>query len=134
MERSRKSSINKISGGSVEEKSAALSRFVDSFENPIDPDGFTKHEREKTPEEKEIIDGVISQVGEFLQEYGAERLSVTSDHIRILDESRFDDAELAQFKKIFSTAKGLYSPETQDVWIFSSKMKSPLFLSKEVVA
>lgn len=128
MEGERKSSIHKISGGTDIQKEATLAKFADTFSNPA----HLKFEREKTPVEKEIIEGAISEMSDFLQGYGARPLPITVDHVHILDENKLSGDDLTIFKERYSSAKGFYRPASQDIWLFASKMKSPLMTAKIV--
>lgn len=124
-----RSSIDKISGATPDQKETIERQFSNAFENP---ERSTTYERKKTPEEQKVIEETISVTADFLKEYGAKSLTITADHVHILDESKLTEDELVDFKKRYPTSKAFYRPGGQDIWIFSSKIKSPLTLARVV--
>lgn len=125
--RSFESSIHSVRGPDHEQgqKVQVLfeALFSDEAQRPV------KYEREKTPEEMRVIEGVIAVTSSFVEEFGAKPITITPNHIHVLDEDRLDAKERAFFEEKFSMAKGFYRTENQDIWIFSSKIKSPLMLA-----
>lgn len=124
MENPRQSSIHTFSGGSEKQREIAKARLEKIF--AAIPDKESIHEREKTPEEIEIIEAVIAKMNMFLSVYGAQPLAIKPRHIHILDERKLDEKELELLKKRHPKSKGFYRPATQDVWLLTPANKSPL--------
>ncbi len=111
----RASSISKISGGTVEQKREAEKNFTDKFSSEQSlPDYY---EREKTDEEKELIQSIVGKLNAFLLQYGATPLNISHDNIQLLDRDRMNEIDKARFDK----KHGFYKQSTQKVGLVVSQ-------------
>jgi len=76
-------------------------------------------EREKTEREIHIISDVLSQLPDFLAEYGMKSLEITLDHIHVVDEASLTQDERNLYG-IPDEAGGSYMEGRQGVVVFSS--------------
>jgi hypothetical protein len=60
---------------------------------------FEDWEREKTPEEREIIQGIISKLPEFVKRFDGKPLPLIEDHVHVVDENKVSDEVLEMLKK-----------------------------------
>jgi len=75
----------------------------------LEKQGLEAFEREKTPEEMEIIFNVLDRMPDFIREYGSvpERF-VSAEQVHILDETKADSEEVRSMLE--SGTAGTYSP------------------------
>ena len=76
-------------------------------------------EREKTKEEKEIIDGIIANFSKFITGYGGTPLAVKPEHIHVLDTSKIksDLERQAVEEKIKKGEGGWFIPDSENVTV-----------------
>ena len=87
MEEENKHSIKKVVGVSKDIETAALSNFEDKFENQP----TYSYEKEKTPEDIEIISLVNQATNDIMQKYGWKSVDIPSDNIHIIDYKKWKD-------------------------------------------
>jgi hypothetical protein len=73
-------------------------------------------EREKTPEEIQIIKRILESMPEFVKRYGGKPIDITLDHIKILDINKCDEETRKKFKE--SPDPGGYVNVGQFIYIF----------------
>ena len=112
----RRSAISRIVGFPELEEKELLEQTKEAFADQK-PYPF---EREKTERELRIINGVLSKLPEFLDEYGVKPLALTPAHIHVADESALAGGRKREFG-IPDEAGGLYVEETQGVVAFSEE-------------
>lgn len=76
---------------------------------------FEEWEREKTLEEQEIIEGILSKLPDFVKKYGGEPLALTEDHVHIVDEEKVTE----DIRKEFSGSGAKYNFLNQFVVVFA---------------
>ena len=86
----RLSGLVRVVGGTPEEEKDALKKVADNYFNKQE---FYDAEREKTPEEMEIIKGILTRLPEFVKKYGGKPVPLTPDHIHVLDFNRMSEEE-----------------------------------------
>jgi nitrogen regulatory protein PII-like uncharacterized protein len=118
----RTSAISTVSGGKQEQKERVLESFKEMFLQK----GLRREEREKTPEEREIIEAVIEKLLVFLNEYDVRPLSLGVHHIHMIDKEKLSEKELEEVEKMFPTNTGFYLVEPQGVVMLTWKLLSPL--------
>lgn len=109
-EEEAKSSLYQIVGLNEENREFAKEDFQLAFEDQDSQDW----EREKTPEEREIIDDVLKRIPEFVKQFGGKRLPITQDHIHIIDEQRVP----VEQKPEFATKAGGFDFVNQAIEIY----------------
>jgi len=129
MNSERLSAIHKVSGGTKEQQEKIANGFVDEF---LTIKSYKDEEREKTPEEKEIIESIVTELNTFLSQYGARPLELKDTHIHILDRSKMSQEAVDYLEMRFPTASGYYQKETQDIIVLGWKIISPLELAKVI--
>lgn len=92
-EPNRESGILKVIDVEPEEELEILKKFKEKFQHPDLPPEIQKIEKEKTPEEVEIIEGINGYLPEFINEYGGQPLKVSPENIIFLDESKFTEKQ-----------------------------------------
>ncbi|MCX6723872.1 MAG: hypothetical protein NT155_01700 [Candidatus Staskawiczbacteria bacterium] len=95
-------------------------------------------EREKSPEELEIISQISSCIPEFIEKYGGDPAPIKPEHVHIIDFDKVDLSELTeeQREKIDNAKNkvgGRYRPYKQAVSIFIlPEMESRLYFAQRV--
>ena len=125
----RLSSVNKVEGGTEEEQKKVSDNLDEEF---LTEKLYKNEEREKTPEEKEIINAVITELNDFLSKYDAKPLNLKDTHIHILDKSKMSEKSIDYFEKYCQTSSGYYQQENQDVIVLGWKIISPLELARVI--
>lgn len=88
----RESGVQRFVGFTSEEEKNFSEHFRKLFEDQKDPEiTFKKYEREKTEEEKLMFAAILEKLPEFIKKYGGNPLSITLDHVHILDIEKMDD-------------------------------------------
>lgn len=95
----RESGVSKIVGATPEEEQVGRGDIKELFDNPrgreilIGEKRFSLEaiEREKTPEEKEVIAGILEKMPEFVKRYGGTPVNVSENHIHIVDANKLDE-------------------------------------------
>ncbi len=99
--------MTRIVGLEEDQEQELLAIYSEFFETK---QKFLKHEVEKTPEQKEIIDFINQKLPEFLRRYGAEPLNISEDKVHILSPDQFR-----------GSTEGIYLPGDQTIYIKDSK-------------
>ena len=86
----RTSSLVRVVGTSPEKEKEILD-YIKAED--FDKQEFDKLEREKTPEELEIINGVMSRMPDFVKKYGGTPVQLKSEHIHIIDSNKLPEEE-----------------------------------------
>ncbi|MDD4804254.1 MAG: hypothetical protein PHN69_03695 [Candidatus Pacebacteria bacterium] len=109
----KESGINRVVGFESNTEEEFLTYFKNRFEtNPPD-----LKEKEKTPEQLEIINRINHEMQEFLAQYGVKAIEILPDNIHILDRSKFTEEELKKIQEKNKTELGFYSATRQSVMI-----------------
>jgi hypothetical protein len=74
--------IRRVQGVSPEREEQMLSYFAGYFEGQR-PD--PKLEREKTPEEQEVLEGIVASMPDFIQRYGGEPIVLKPEYMHVID-------------------------------------------------
>ncbi len=130
MNSERLSSINKVAGGTEEQQKIVHETYEQEF---LTEKFIEKGEREKTPEEKEIIAALVMELNDFLGKYGAKPLNLEETHIHILDKSKMSQEELENFEKTYPDSFGFYQAEEQGVVISGWDVLNHLELANMIV-
>lgn len=93
----RESVISKVLGATPEEEQEILEKFRNDFEHPDLAQKLHIIEKEKTPEEIEIIESINAHMGEFLKEYGGQPIKITPEKIIFLDENKLTNELLEKY-------------------------------------
>ena len=109
-EEKRTSGVYKIVGFGKEEEQFIKEDFADLFEDQ----DFEEWEREKTPEEKEIINRIILRLPEFIKQFGGTPLALTQDHVHIIDEQKLPE----KYRGEMSLRAGGYNTTDQHVEVY----------------
>jgi len=126
----RQSSIHKILGGTEEEQKKALENASEKFSTPL---FYEDVERRKTPEEEEVIAFVVSQMADFLQDYGVLSLPINSSHVHIFDDSIMTERVRDWMEKEHpNPAEAFCDQNSQQIVVFGWKLKSLLDLAQIV--
>ena len=119
-------SINKITGKHPEN----ISKF---FENEFMTAKVYEHdERDKTPEENEIIKSIIERINEFLKNYGAKSLNLENRHVHILDKTKMSKETFEFLEKEYPESNGFYIKEKQAIVVLGWKIISLLDLARVI--
>lgn len=94
-ESKRETGVSRFVGFSSEEEREVLKKAKNLFENQGDKkileNELRLFEREKTPEEIEMINDILSNMPEFVKKYGGDFPPITTDHIHILDNRKLPE-------------------------------------------
>jgi hypothetical protein len=123
--RERDGGVSRIIGATPEEEIDALeyerSLFKDQSgkEVTIGEKKFRMEdvEREKTPEEREIIAGILAKMPEFVKQCGGTPVNLSEDHIHIIDRGKLDEETQRQLKE--SRMMGMQDTNQAAIFIFS---------------
>jgi hypothetical protein len=129
MNSERPSSLHKVSGGTDEQQEKVSHDFKKEFETKK---FYEDAEREKTPEEKEIIDAVIRELNDFLGQYGAQPLDIENNHISILDKSHMTQDTFEYLEECYPDNPAFYKPDTQHIVVLSWKIPSHILFAKYI--
>lgn len=121
-EEKRETGVSRLVGFSPEEEKEVLKQaeniFKDQSNKKILESDIKLFEREKTPEEIEMINDILSKMPEFVSKYGADLPPVIADHIHILDEKNL--TKEAREEKAKNPENGGYVPAQQFAYIFDT--------------
>ncbi len=102
----RESGVSRIVGVTPEEEQSALKGAKEIFNDMSEKEIFIGErkfkvedlERDKTPEEKEVILGILEKMPEFVKQYGGSPINISENHIRILDINKLDEESQGKIK------------------------------------
>lgn len=123
------SGINRVVGFGSEKEDDLLQYFKKIFENKI-PE---LNEKEKTTEEKQIIERVNSSMYDFLSQYGIDPIKVPLKNIHILDKTKITKEEFDKIKEKFGTENGFYAASTQSIIILKDYYSNKLSFTNTLV-
>ncbi|MBU4204601.1 hypothetical protein KKE19_01520 [Patescibacteria group bacterium] len=109
-EQERISSFSRITGASREEEKNFLEVPGDKFKEQK----FQEWEKEKTPEEKEIVDVILEKLPEFVKQFGGRPLKLTAEHVHIIDPGKLNEEEKKKNEKV----KGRFNETKQMAEVF----------------
>lgn len=109
----KESGINKVVGF----KSDKEEEFLQYFKKKFETNSSDLKEKEKTPEQQELIGRINREMRDFLAQYGVGSIQVPTENIHILDKSKFTEEELKKIQQEFGTENGFYSALNQSVVI-----------------
>lgn len=114
-EQKRLSPVSRIVGLPEEREREVYQNFEEIFENKK----FDEAEREKTPEEEEMIKDILGKMLEFVKKYGGKPIdSISPDHIHFMDKNKIAGQESGDVN--LSGASGAYNPVAQFLYIVDS--------------
>ncbi len=90
-------------------------------------------EREKTLEEKEIIEAVIKKLNVFLSQYGAKPLDIKETHVHVLDKSKMSDSDVEFIEKTFHGTMAFFERRGQEVIVSGWKINGNLEFANAIV-
>lgn len=125
----RFSSIHKVSGGNEDRQKETLKNYEEEFATIKH---FTDAEKEKTPEEVEIINGVIRELNNFLGIYGVQPPILTTDHVHILSESKMSGETKEFIKDKYPNVGGYYKQDRQHVVLHEWSSLTPLHFAGQL--
>ncbi|TSC93885.1 MAG: hypothetical protein CEN87_714 [Parcubacteria group bacterium Licking1014_1] len=102
----RTSGLMRVVGVTPEKKEKILSAVK---ETRFDKQANYEQEREKTPEEMQIVNGILSYLPGFVKKYGGKAVPLRPEHLHIIDASKLTEEE----RKICETRNGFYKHELQ---------------------
>ncbi len=111
-EAERASGIMRIPNVSPEDEEGLL-RVVES--EIFDKQSVSGLEREKTPEEVEIINGILAKLPGFIKRYGGRPVNLRLDHVHVIDSDKLTD----QQKINIGNVPGKFITENQKALIIS---------------
>jgi hypothetical protein len=113
----RESGFSKVVGATPEEEKEILEKVKKIFKDqPVE-----SFEKEKSPEEFEIIKSTLEKMPEFVERYGGAPVPLRPEHIHILDVGQLDEERKKEMEK--SKEGGFYLPNHQSIGIFSHESK-----------
>jgi len=118
----RTSGIMRVAGVSAEEERIILERTKKEYFDKQTP---VEGEREKSPEESEIINDILAKLPEFIKEYGGTPLQLKPEHIHVVNPEKLSYMQRRSYKK--SGARGGYTPEKQTVEILAVTQSKLIF-------
>lgn len=101
----RTSGLSEAVGFNEKERQYVREDFEGAFENQT----FSEYEREKTPEEKEIIREIFSRLPEFVKRFGGKPVPLTEDHIHVIDEENLPE----EYREMLRKSPSSYSHKAQ---------------------
>lgn len=110
----KESGVSRVVGFESGHESELLDYFKNRFESNFPDQGI---EKEKTPEEENMIVRMNDAMQEFLNRYAVEAIEIPSNNIHILDQAKISPEELLDIQKRFGTENGFYSARKQGVAI-----------------
>lgn len=125
----KESGINRVVGFDSGKEDEFLEYFKGRFEDNITD---TK-EKEKTPEQKKLIERINHEMHDFLAQYGIDSIEVPVRNIHVLDKSKFTKEELKKIQQQFGTENGFYSALKQGVAIMKDYDMSKLSFLQTLV-
>lgn len=102
----RMSGLVRVAGVPPEEEIKILK---DVKENIFDKQKLYGPEREKTPEEVEIIKGILAHLPEFVEKYGGQPVPLRPEHIHIFEYGDLSEVQKEKLK----TIRGQYEHSSQ---------------------
>ena len=120
------SPIKRVLGMPLQEEQEMLAYVQEIFQQQEK----LPYEREKTPEELEIIRGIIEKLPDFLAQFGLRAMSITPDHIHVADEATLT-LETRKRNKIPNDSGGFYMDDKLGTVVFSNQ--NPLVFAGDVV-
>lgn len=124
----KESGINRVVGFESDKEQDILQYFKDRFNgNTVD-----KREKEKTPEQRELIKRVNVEMKDFLNQYGVSAIEISADNVHIIDTTAFTEPELQKIQKQFGK-NGFYSASKQGVVIMKEYDASKLAFLQTLV-
>lgn len=115
----RESGISKIVGATSEEEKQDLEKIKEVFLHQESL--VTEEEREKTPEELEMILSINQKIQKFVKEYGGEPLVISPENIHFLDEQKLTPEQKEFIKK--QEAGAIYFPDQQAIVVYPQKSR-----------
>lgn len=125
----KESGINRIVGFENEKEKELLEYFRGVFEN----NGRNSKEKEKTPEQLEMIERINSGMKDFLSQYSIEAIEIPSENVHVLDKTKFTEPELKKFQEQVGTEYGFYSGLEQSMVIMKDYEESKLSFIQTLV-
>jgi len=114
----RTSGIVRIVGVSEEKEQEILAGIEENF-GKQEIGKIDKREREKTPEELEIIGGILTAIPEFIKRHGGEPLPLQPEHIHVIDYTELTDEE----RRILKGIRGHYNHALQAAIVITDPEK-----------
>lgn len=116
--------MSRVVGSTPENEKELLGQLKEIFDNPVKTPSYLKGfnmglsqlERQKTPEEEEMIRRILTKMPDFIRHYGGTPVDIKTDHIHILDKNRMGDEMRRDVER--DGKGGLWSPLTQNIMIF----------------
>jgi hypothetical protein len=123
------SGVNRIVGFESEKEE----EFLQYFKNKFETNSPDSKEKEKTPEQQQLIERINTEMRDFLAEYGVEAIEILADNVHVLDKTKFTEEELRKIQRQFGTENGFYSALKQGVGIMKDYDASKLSFLQTVV-
>ncbi|KKQ33875.1 MAG: hypothetical protein US48_C0008G0014 [Candidatus Levybacteria bacterium GW2011_GWA2_37_36] len=129
--------MSRVVGTTPENEKELLGQLKEIFDNPTKTHPYLKGfrvelsqlERQKTPEEEEMIRSILTKMPDFIRHYGGTPVDIKTDHIHILDKSRMSEEMKRDVEK--DGKGGLWSPLTQNIMIFD--MGTPIENAESII-
>lgn len=125
----KESGINRIVGFEPEKEE----EFLQYFKNKFDTNYSQSKEKEKTPEERQMIQKINIGMKDFLAQYGVDAIEIPSENVHILDKTKLTETELKKIQEQFGTENGFYSALKQAVVIMKDYDASKLSFLQTLV-
>ena len=110
----RTSGLMRVAGASLEEEQTVLKDIEKEVFNNQE---ILELEREKTPEELEIIGGILAHLPEFVKKYGGKPAPLRPEHIHTIDYNQLS----AERKEKLEGVRGKFHSPTQSATVFVDK-------------
>src|SRR3989338_2680437 len=114
----RKSAISKVVGSTPKQEEEVLGLAEERFKK-IDYFVYIP-DLEKTPEQIEIINGILDKLPDFLKKYGATTLDITPNQIRFIENNKTSEEFIKKFN-ISDDYAGVYYPKKQLLIVIDQK-------------
>lgn len=125
----KKSGINRVVGFESDKEE----EFLQYFKNQFETNYSDSKEKDKTPEQQELIKRINDEMRDFLAQYNVDSIKVFAENIHIIDKSKFSKEELQKIQQHFGTESGFYSALKQGVVIMEDYDVSKLYFLQTLV-
>jgi len=95
----------------------------------FDEQTVSRLEREKTPEEVEIINGILTDMADFIKKYRGTALKITPEHIHVVDRDKLSEGQMQGILGVFG---GKYWPDNQLITVHPRSDEGYLKFAKVV--
>ena len=125
----KESGINRVVGFD----SGKEDEFLEYFKGKFEDNTTDVKEKEKTPEQQQLIERINHEMHDFLAQYGLDSIVVPAENVHVLDKTKFTEEELKKIQQQFGTENGFYYALKQGVAIMKDYNTSKLSFMQTLV-